>query len=328
MLEPSVKNDLIELITVNFNYKDLNELGKLVFKSYDAHALSGVKNHITISPRKAAEILVDHCEAKKKTKNLIKLLVEMDDRIHQGKHLKINGLEFFLSHLAQQGFVYDERTRSVIDCGDDRDELVNWGSLRDGKTYDIAVGSIDIVGNSKMVKKYGMRKMETFYYQLMRFLKDKLRKYDGRLWSWAGDGGICAFTFKNHVCRAVLFALEVQSSIPLFNLRQDKPVPENIQVRIAMDTGKVKFYCNTGKIVSDTVNYAAHLEKKGTGPGKVAVSDRIYKELDCDIASVFLKQDDFEDRECWGTYRRLDDLFIDLPEPALRLKRGRLRKRA
>ena len=328
MLEPSVKNDLVELLTVNFNYKDLNELGKLIFKNYDAHNVSGVKNHITISPRKGSEILVDYYEEKKKTKSLIKLLVEMDDSLHQGKHLKLNGLEFFLNHLAQQGYVYDERTRSVVDCKEEKDELVNWGCLRDGKTYDIAVGSIDVVGNSKMVKKYGMRKMETFYYQLMCFLKEKLKKYDGRMWSWAGDGGICAFAFKNHVSRAALFALDVQSSIPLFNLRQDKPVPENLKLRIALDTGKVKFYCNTGQIVSDTVNYAAHLEKSGTEPGKVAVSDRIYKELSYDIASVFQQNDDFEDRECWSTYRRLDDLFIDMPEPVMPVKRGRLRKRA
>lgn len=328
MLEPSVKNDLIELLSKNFTTKDLNEIGSLLFKNFDTHGLSGVKNHITISPRKGSEILVNHCEEKKKTKNLIKLIVEMDDRVHKGKHLQLEGLEFFLSHLAKQGFVYDERTRSLIDCTKDKDELKNWGSLRDGKVYDITVGSIDIVGNSKLVKKYGMRKMETFYYQLWRFLKDKLKKHNGRLWSWAGDGGICAFTFKDHVCRAVLFALEVQSSIPLFNLRQDKPVPENIELRIALDTGKLKFYSETGKIVSDTVNYAAHLEKKGTDPGTVTISNRVYKDLTCDIASVFVPRETFEDRECRITYRRLDDLFIDLPHQTAASKKSRQKKRA
>jgi class 3 adenylate cyclase len=314
MLEPSVRNDLIEILSLNFTTKELSELGRLLFKDYDAHAWMDVRKHITISPRKHAEFLTDLCERRRKTKRFIKLLIELDDRIVLGKHLTINGIEFFLHHLALQGYTYDPRSRKILDCTHDRQELTNWGSLLDNKIYDIAVMSIDIVGNSKLVKRHGIRTMESFYYQFWRFLKDKLELYDGRLWSWAGDGGICAFTFKDHVDRAVLFAVDLQNGMSVFNMRPGKPIKENIETRIGIDCGKVKFFSNTGRIVSDTVNYAAHLEKRSTDPGKITITEKVYRTLDPSITSIFVKGDSFEGRECWTTYRRLDGLYIDRPK--------------
>jgi len=322
-----VKSDFIELLSVNFNSKELNELGKLVVKNYDAHEIHGIKNHITVSPRRGADILVNFCEEKRKTKNLIKLIVELDDSIVNGKHVVLKGLDNFLCHLAQQGYVYDFKTRKVLDGCHDVEERANWGSLRDGKIYDVTVMSIDIVGNSKLVKRNGMKKMEAFYHQFWQFMKNKLYSYDGRLWSWAGDGGILAFTFKDHINKAALFAIEVQCNMPVFNLRPDKPVDTNIEVRIGIDTGKVKFCNDTGRIVSDTVNYAAHLEKKGTQPGKIAVSDRVFCKLDPASASIFIDGGPFEDRNSWITYRRLDDMFFQLPGDT-RIKVRKLRKGA
>lgn len=327
MLDPSVKSELVELLTTTFTTKDLSELGKLIIKNYDVHELMKVKNHMTVSPRKHAEFLSNYCEEKNKMKDFLKLLIETDDGIFLGKHVVIKDIEIFLHHLAQQGYAYDPVSRSVLDRSVDKSELVNWGSLRDGRSYEITVLSIDIVGNSRLVKKYGMKKMERFYYQLWRFLKDKLALYDGRLWSWAGDGGICAFTFKDHVDRAVLFAVELQCNMPIFNMSPDKPISEDIQLRIGIDSGKFKFYGDTGQIVSDTVNYAAHLEKKGTEPGKIGVSDTVIKQLDSTVATVFVEAGEFEDRESYISFRKLDDQFADKPKKT-RAKRGKSEKRA
>ena len=282
---------------------------------------------MTIAPRKHAEFLTSYCEDKNKTKDFLKLLIETDDGIFLGKHVVIKDIEIFLHHLAQQGYAYDPVSRSILDRSVDKAELVNWGSLRDGRNYEITVLSIDVVENSRMVKKYGMKKMEGFYYQLWRFLKEKLSIYDGRLWSWAGDGGICAFTFKDHVMRAVLFAVELQCNMPIFNIKPGKLVSEDVQIRIGIDTGKFKFYSDTGQIVSDTVNYAAHLEKKGTEPGKIGISDTVMKQLNLDISSVFIEGGGFEDRECYVTFRKLDDHFADKPKK-VPVKKTRGAKRA
>lgn len=319
MLEPSLRNDLVELISSSLTTTSITHVGRLIFSDYDSHVLSGKGRHITVSCRSNAELLVNLAEQTSRTCELIKLLVELDDRPILGKRVQIREIEGFLHRLSQQGYVYDVKSRVVRDCTEDGALLPNWGSLRNGKTYDITVMSVDIVGNSGLVTRYGMRRMERFYYQLRCFLNARLQAYDGRIWSWAGDGGICAFTFRGHADRAALCALDLQSNMPVFNMRLSNPIEEAIAVRVGLDTGKIKFFNDTGQIVSDTINYAAHLEKKAAPPGTVAVSAALLAALVPRVRQVFGNGGSFEGRGYAVTYKRLDELFASVaPLPRTR----------
>ena len=94
-------------------------------------------------------------------------------------------------------------SRRLYHTKEDIKQLKNWGSLRDGRNYDVSVISVDIVQNSVLVREYGTKTMEKLYFLLRRFLDRKLAEYDGRVWNWAGDGGILAFAFDDNVNRAV-----------------------------------------------------------------------------------------------------------------------------
>ncbi len=89
MLEPAIYNDLIELIASNFKTDEINELGKLILKTFDSNQVSGTKSTISISPRKCARLLVDCCEQKKSVPSLIKLVVEMDEGIMHGRQVRV-----------------------------------------------------------------------------------------------------------------------------------------------------------------------------------------------------------------------------------------------
>lgn len=309
MYDPSLRNDLIELVSRNFKADEIDDLGRLLRKGFDSHALSGIESHITISARRCAAMLVEDCEERNAANELVKLLTELDGGLFQGRKITLEGLEQFLHHLATSGQIYDFERRNVVRLKKNIGELKNWGALRDGKTYDVTVMSLDIVGNSDLVKRFSTRKMEKVYYQLWEFLTEKLAAYDGRLWSWAGDGGICAFTFPGHAERAVRCAVELQSTIPLFNLRPSRPVDADIAIRLGLDTGPIRFFADTGKIVSEVINYAAHLEKRMSCPGCISISERVAAKL-CDrIASVFEPAGVFEEAECFVSYRRMDDLL-------------------
>jgi class 3 adenylate cyclase len=260
VLEPALRNNLVELIASNFNADEINELGKLVLGAFDANRLSGIQSHISVSPRKSANRLVEQAASRRHTESLIKLVTELDQGILLGRQINVEGLEIFLNRLARSGLIYDFQTRKIISTRKDLAEMVNWGSLKDGKIYEITVMSLDIVENSKLFKRFGISKMEKLYYKLWNFLKQKLAVFDGRMWSWAGDGGIMAFAFKDQVCRAVQCAIEIQSTIPFFNMSDQEAFPIDISLRIAIDTGTIKFFSDTGKIVSEVINYAAHLE--------------------------------------------------------------------
>jgi hypothetical protein len=186
-LEPSIRNDLIELVAANFRTDEINELGRLVLGCFDFNEAAGQRNHISLSARKSAGLLVERCEQGDEMASLIKLVVEVDDAVIHGRPVRVDGLEEFLGKLIRTGIHYDFKTRKVVAARRDPQGEPNWGCLKDGREYDITVVSLDIA--------------------------------DGRIWSWAGDGGILAFALRDHPARAVRFAVEVQSTMPRISKR-------------------------------------------------------------------------------------------------------------
>lgn len=66
-------------------------------------------------------------------------------------------------------------------------------------------------------------------------------KYDGRFWSWAGDGGLVAFRNIKGPSIAVSCMLEILFSMPVFNSLPGSYISEDIDLRIGMDEGRIKF---------------------------------------------------------------------------------------
>jgi class 3 adenylate cyclase len=225
----------------------------------------------------------------------------------------VDGIEVFFNSLARVGVVYDTVHRKLFYTKEEINQMRNWGSLRDGKTYPIAAMSVDIVGNSQIVREFGTKKAEELSYALLRFLQHKLDDYDGRIWSWAGDGGILAFAFEGAAERAVMCGVDIQRSLPLFCLAPDLPIDRSIALRVGLDAGPVKFSTETGRIVSDVMNYAAHVEKGATEPGCVTISKRVADLCDEKLLRLFSDNGDFEGTPCFTTLP-LDSLFREEPE--------------
>ncbi len=301
MVDLALLHETSELISQNFKADDIEAIGKIIFKTFDCHKLAGKSNHITLSPQKCAVVLVDFCNGEKKLFDLIQLLIQLDGSTMNGKPVTIHGLEVYLNKLTQAGVYYDFRKRKVLRSKKELNDLINWGALKDGKEYPLTVFSIDIVNNSKLVIKHGSNTMEKVYFQLKDFLSKKLYEYDGRLWNFAGDGGLAAFAFKDQVTRGVLCALDIQTSLPLFNINPKVKIKDPLVLRIGIDTGRVKFFTETGNIVSDVINFAAHLEKYAAKPGQISISEAVMKLLDKKMAKIFSQKDIFEGKTIFNT---------------------------
>ncbi|MCK5250528.1 MAG: adenylate/guanylate cyclase domain-containing protein, partial [Spirochaetaceae bacterium] len=268
--------------------------------------LSGKRRNFTLSPRMAAQVLIEHLTERKQMSEYIKLLVEMDEEIILGKEIRIEGLEYFLQQLTETGLIYDSKKRKVVTLKEDLSKRPDWGSLKNGRNYDVTVASMDIVGSSELVKKFGRKTMEKFYSYFWSTLGERMTAYDGRIWSWAGDGGILAFTFKNHKVRAARFAIEMQRVMPLINAHSRNPIDESVAIRIGMHSGKVAFMADTGKMISDVINLAAHLEKRGTQPGFISITEIIWKFLPPKLQEMFDPVGDFEGLLHLSSPNRLD----------------------
>ena len=306
MIEPSLLHHLIELIAELFKPSEINEIGRIIVKDYDNHTATDTKAHITLSTRKCAAALVETCMNENKVDKLVQMIVELDGRTLMGRPVKIDGLELLLHDLSKSGIIYDFHKKKILNNVKDLKELANWGSLKDGREYGMSVMSLDIVNNSKLVKTHGNRSMQKLYYELRLYLQNKIDVYDGRIWNFAGDGGIIAFAFKGHENRSLLCGLDILRGLPLFNMTSVLPLDEMFTLRLGVNTGKVRFFIDTGSIVSDVINYAAHLEKQVAEPGKLTVSHSLKESVEPRIMTIFEKKGVFEDQEYYQTVNRLD----------------------
>ena len=280
MFDETLIKDLIEMYGKSLSFTDIEAVGGYLFKqrSYSIHAVAGFDPKRSVSPLNAAKVLVEEVEKKNRLKDLFAFTIELDGSPLNGKAVRLDGLENLLYRLARTGQYFDFAKRRFVDI-DDSTKLLNWGALREGREYPFVIASVDICQNSEMVKKYTTKVMEKVYYRLWAFLKARLDDWEGRIWSWAGDGGILAFRGDQGINQSVSCCLEILSALPVFNMQPDKAIKDEIHLRMGLDFGPVKFFTDTGRIVSDVINYAAHLEKKGTKPHALSVSDTVHSRL-------------------------------------------------
>jgi class 3 adenylate cyclase len=98
----------------------------------------------------------------------------------------------------------------------------------------------------------------------------------------------------------------------IFNLTSESSEGSvDVSLRIGIDSGPVKFRNDTGRIVSDVINYAAHLEKKRVRPGCISCSRAVYDALSVKLGSLFHFGGIFEDKDFFTTVRRLDGLLLE-----------------
>ena len=303
MFDAALVKDLTEMLGKSLTFKDVQAMGGYVFKdhAFNIHEIAGVSKGVSISPLNAAKTLVQECEKKKKLQDLFTFSFELEGVPLNGRNVKLDGLENILYRLSRTGVFYDYQKRKIVKVKEDKSCLLNWGALRNGKEYATVIASVDICGNSELVRKYKPGMMEKVYYRLWSFLKHKLDLYEGRIWGWAGDGGLLAFRGEKSIPDAVSCALEILYTLPVFNIQPYKPIKDEICLRIGMDFGPVKFFEDTGRIVSDVINYAAHLEKKATNPGSVSISGDIYVKLPPTMKAVFAEKQEFEGKTAWST---------------------------
>lgn len=294
MFDITLKRDLAELIAKNFSFPDIEAIGQYLFKKYSTHILEDVHESITISSLNAAKRLVFECESNNKLNDLFCFIVDLDGALLNGKRVDINNLEHLLYRLTNTGHYFDFNKRKIISYNEQKNKSKNWGSLKDGKEYHITVASIDICDNSKLVNKYDASKVEEVYFHLWENVRKKCELYDGRVWFLAGDGCILAFRDGRGVITAVSCCLEVLFSLPIFNSLPFIKIDDEISIRIGIDTGMIKFYNDTGRIVSDVINYASRLEKNATCPNGLSISDDIFAEISPKMKKMFPASSTFD----------------------------------
>ena len=135
---------------------------------------------------------------------------------------------------------------------------------------------IDVVRHSETLLAGPRTDVVALLDRLEKFVEAVTRRHGGEVWSWAGDGGLCAFPAGQRLTKvrvAVAAALDLLRGVSPFDLSPE-PFPqakERIKLRIAAHLGAAELRRNRGRVHSPDINFVAHLERKAT-PNSIIAS--------------------------------------------------------
>ncbi len=306
MFPLQIKSKLIDIISKHFTNEEIDLIGKNLFGKFNAHFLSGQPFGTILQTSVAAKTLVEYCFQQNKIKELTELIISMG--LHSGKAIVLRDLEIpeiheLLTLLSSLGFHFKNNTLVFTE------EKDRWGYLEENKEYYFSYMSIDIVGNSKIQMVYSKDLVEEIYSKLQKLIKIIVEFYDGKIWSWAGDGGLAAFYINQVEEVAVFSAIKILNELSIFNLDPTRnKFNEPIKLRIGIHAGLSVYKQQKGNILSDAINFVAHLEKNYTNANHISISNTIYEKLNPRLQKAFQEKGIFEDKQCY--HLNLDFPFV------------------
>lgn len=280
-LERLVTNALSQSIPVH----TMVRLVKKVDPDYDLNERTGFPQNIPIPSITAARQI---------TKDIIQLgllidfvenLIETHENGLMGKNINIRFLSSIIREIEGLGYTYHLEDGTFIEQSDGK-KTVNWGILLEGKTYDLAFLSVDIVQNTELVRKYNRDLINEAYSDIRDIFTMHVEKRNGRIWKWEGDGGLAAFYFEDKNVKAVLSGIDILLDLFFYNHLKSR-LKEPLMLRLAVHTGSCQYIADVASIVSDTLNALNLLSDELTIPDSLTISPSVYSDMGSKLELFF-----------------------------------------
>jgi class 3 adenylate cyclase len=266
----------------------MQKVARKVIQDYDIHERSGFPPSIPIPRADAArQILRDFIQENLFLK-LIESLLEIQQHGDMGREVRIPLLSRIVAEIEGHGFMYSmQKGVFVEETNSGRTRTMGWGTLREGRSYELALLRMDIVGNSDLVRRYPRNLIDATYASVRDIITRLVEKRDGRIWSWEGDGGLAAFYFIDKTIQATLCGMEILHELFLFNLL-GTGLPEPLSTRMAVHAGPCKFLPSARESIGDTIKRVELLESEYTTPNCLTVSPGVFTDLGSKLAPLFV----------------------------------------
>ncbi len=266
--------------------KGMVSLVRRLLPNYDVHDRSGFPQSVPIPNQEAAiQIVSDTVEAELFL-TFVALLVEVEQKGFIGRKYSFPGLGEIVRGVEEMGYAFDKQSGTFVENQGQRTTR-NWGVLRDGEYHVFTFLSIDVVGNSDMVRSHSEEQMARIYDDIRYFVDDSVLARNGRLWSWEGDGGVAAFYQEDSVGAAVYSGIEILHELLLYNaIASDLQKP--VRLRITCHTGQCEYRKSFRKMDSQVVKRLREVDAKYAAPDSVTITPAAYTALDPLISSMFL----------------------------------------
>jgi len=319
--KPAVTHKIIEILGNNFSYEEIILIGQRNEGDFNIHIRDNHYGRLRLQPHIAAEYLATHFKDNGRIEDVVRFLLYLDCGSLNGRDVRISDLEDLLITLRRAGIGYDFRSRDFFPLeGEDCKE--QWEKcLKENKEYEFSFVSVDTVESSQLSIEEQRPKLDQTYGSLHHLVTITALKYDGSLWSWQGDGGLLAFWGKSHIMNGLFFCFEILGLLPVFNLK-DSRIRSDIKLRFGIDSGAAVYKNDKGSIISKSINFASHLEKKCTDSNSITISKNVYSELNEKQKGYFGKSDILNGKDFYSLIgEKLNGVEDKLPEGNNRTKR-------
>ena len=295
LVQPEITHRLIELIGDNFSYEEIIVIGRRFFPEFEIKTQENQFGRLRLPPHDASSHLIEAFMGSGRVHDLVRFLIDLDCHSLNGREVVFRGIEELLVTIRRCGIGYDFKAREFF-AVTDRAAGPEWEEcLQEGKEYDFSYVSVDIVKSSEMARLEERALVERTVGALFDLVRRSASHYGGSVWSWQGDGGMVAFFGPVQAEQSVFFSLEALGLLPVFNIRKN-PFANRVSLRFGIDMGKALYKRDKGSIISQNINFAAHLEKQCTNVNTITVSDRVCAALQERQRSFFTEGGEFEER--------------------------------
>lgn len=266
---------LAQSMTINI----MVALARQIIPHYDLHQKTGIPRSVAIPNITAARQIVKDIISQQAFLDFVLLMVKTSDQGYMGRRYAIPYLRQLINGVIDLGYIYDSANDIFVENPQLR-RTRNWGTLKNGHSYNFALLRLDIAGNSKLVKESNEATIHTSYDELREIVQLAVKKRNGRMWGWDGDGGLAAFFYGNKNQSAVLTGMEVLHELYLYNYTRN-PLSRPLQIRTAVHSGPMEYSEDEEDIRSaEIVKQVEELEHSYTKAGSLSLSEAVAAMLD------------------------------------------------
>jgi class 3 adenylate cyclase len=159
-----------------------------------------------------------------------------------------------------------------------------WDEILEGRTYPFFFLFIEVDDAEDMKRRHGAEPLARALETFRSFVERCVSLYGGKLWTWAGFGGIALFPYAEDNYAPLVCALRVLLWLPFYDV-EESPLPNSLCFRMALSSGPMTYReKKTGAVISDALNSVFHLGQRFTEPGSFSISAEVHR-----LAPDFLK---------------------------------------
>lgn len=297
-IKTSTQDVMIKSLVESFETRIMKVIIRKLIHGYNINERTGIPENMPIQKTEMARQIVRDIMNMNLFFRLASVLVDIHFNGITGRKYPVYNINGLIREVQGYGFLYDRENKMFVE---DPSVTItkNWGIMNKGEEYIFTFLWIDIVQNTKLVKKFGQKLMNKAYADIHGIVKEVIQKRHGRIWIWEGDGGLVAFHFSNRNLLCVLSAMEIIHRLFLYNKLYSKfKIP--LDVKVIVNTHPCEFSYDTHEIKgSDTMKQIRQIESESIESNTVTISYTTLVSLDPIIRNKLTKLDSSPGSKLW-----------------------------